>query len=266
MKSSPLKIILRLFIDYGIITQKAKGDPSTIQAKNNLNIQNFLNAFHSFDVYTYALVDVTEKKIEKVGGTIKQITGYEPDYFEGKGYFKFFKLHSLQDIYKSLRGSAQYFKYLYDSKKERRPFIKANRTLDLYKKDGSKIHVLVQGIPVLFNAKMDVIMFLIICTDISEFKPDNKFTHFIIDSSDPEEIKKVAIVHDTFENEVQFGPSPAEKKVLMQLSNGLSSRQIADQLFISQHTVRTHRKNMLKKFECSSSSSLVRKAIMNGWI
>jgi len=266
MRSSSLKTVLKLFTDYGIITQKAKGDPSTIQAKKNLNIKSFLNAFHSFEVYTYALVDVTEKKIVKVGGTIKQMTGYEPEYFEGKGYFKFLKLHSIQDIYKSLKGSVQYYKYLYTAEKEKRPYIKANRTLDLFKKDGSKIHVLVQGIPVLFNAKMEVIMFLLICTDISEFKPDNKFTHFIIDSSNEDEVKKILIAQSDDENETTFRPSPAEKRVLLQLSNGLSSKQIADQLFISEHTVRTHRKNMLKKFDCTSSSSLVRKAILNGWI
>jgi DNA-binding CsgD family transcriptional regulator len=266
MERSTLRTIFKLFIDYGIITQKAKGDPSTVQAKKNLNIESFLQAFHSFEVYSYALVDVTDKKIVKVGGTIKQLTGFEPNYFEGKSLFKFFRLHSLQDIYKSLRGSQQYFNYLYSADKEKRPSIKANRTLDLFKKDGSKIHVLVQGIPVLFNAKMEVIMFLLICTDITEFKPDSKFTHFIIDSSDPEEIKKITIDHADSDHEIPFGPSPAEKKVLAQLSIGLSSKEIADKLFISQHTVRTHRKNMLKKFDCSSSSSLVRKAILNGWI
>jgi DNA-binding CsgD family transcriptional regulator len=261
-----LSKVFKLFSDYVLFAQKAKGDASTLQAKSNLDVSTFLNAFHSFDLYTYALVDITELKIVKVGDTIKQMTGYGPDYFEGNSFYKFLKLHSLQDIYKSLIGSSNYFKYLYSKDKEKRPFIKANRTLDLIKRDGSRIHVLVQGIPVLFNSKMEVIMYLLICTDITEFKNDHKFTHFIIDSSDENQIKKIVINHDEFENNNVHIPSPAERKVLTHLSNGLSSQQIADKLFISQHTVRTHRKNMLKKFECNTSSALVRKAILKGWI
>jgi DNA-binding CsgD family transcriptional regulator len=266
MEKFTLRTIYKMFAEYGFWAQKAKDDPSTILAKKNIDIQRFLSAFYSFDVYTYALVDITDLKIVKVGGTISQMTGYEPSYFEGRSFYRFLKLHTLQDIYKSLKGSKKYFEYLYSQSHENRKSIKANRTLDLIKQDGSKIHVLVQGIPVLFNAKMEVIMFLLICTDISELKNDHKFTHFIIDSSNENQVKKILIDNSVDENDNVFSPSPSESKVLLHLSNGLSSKQIADQLYISQHTVRTHRKNMLKKFDCRSSSELVRKAVLEGWI
>ena len=41
--------------------------------------------------------------------------------------------------------------------------------------------------------------------------------------------------------------SPRENEILQLLSNGYNSREIADKLFISEFTVQTHRKNMLRK-------------------
>ncbi len=52
-----------------------------------------------------------------------------------------------------------------------------------------------------------------------------------------------------------------EKEIITLLANGKSSNEIADQLFISAHTVSTHRKNIIRKIECSSFAELLRFAI-----
>lgn len=72
-------------------------------------------------------------------------------------------------------------------------------------------------------------------------------------SIDKEEIKK----HKLSERELD---------IIRNLSDGLSSTQIADKLFISMHTVKTHRKNILKKLDLHSSSELIQYAINNGII
>ena len=41
--------------------------------------------------------------------------------------------------------------------------------------------------------------------------------------------------------------SQRENEILQLLSDGYNSREIADKLFISEFTVQTHRRNMLKK-------------------
>jgi DNA-binding CsgD family transcriptional regulator len=55
-----------------------------------------------------------------------------------------------------------------------------------------------------------------------------------------------------------------EREIIQLTSQGLSSKGIADELFISAHTVNTHKKNMLKKLNLASSSQLVRYAMANG--
>ncbi|WP_164108893.1 MULTISPECIES: LuxR C-terminal-related transcriptional regulator [Sphingobacterium] len=53
-----------------------------------------------------------------------------------------------------------------------------------------------------------------------------------------------------------------EKEIVTLLANGKSSNEIADQLFISSHTVSTHRKNIIRKIECKSFADLLRFAMV----
>ena len=61
-------------------------------------------------------------------------------------------------------------------------------------------------------------------------------------------------------------PSPREKEVLLWLAKGNTSKQIAQQLNLSEHTVQTHRKNLMSRYNTMSSSELVAMAIKYKWI
>jgi len=54
-----------------------------------------------------------------------------------------------------------------------------------------------------------------------------------------------------------------EKDVLHLICEGLRSREIAERLFISTHTVESHRRNMMLKFNINSSNQLVKYALEN---
>ena len=60
--------------------------------------------------------------------------------------------------------------------------------------------------------------------------------------------------------------SPREITILRLVSLGLTNRQIADQLFLSAHTVMTHRKNISSKLGIKSVSGLTVYAIVNNII
>lgn len=57
-----------------------------------------------------------------------------------------------------------------------------------------------------------------------------------------------------------------EKEVLRLISMGLTNKQIADRLFLSTHTVTTHRKNITGKLGIRSASGLTVYAIVNNII
>lgn len=58
--------------------------------------------------------------------------------------------------------------------------------------------------------------------------------------------------------------STREKEVLQLISDGLTNPQIAEKLFISLHTVDSHRKNLLTKFNVRNTASLIKTATQKG--
>ena len=55
--------------------------------------------------------------------------------------------------------------------------------------------------------------------------------------------------------------TPQEQSILELIGQGFSTRKIAVVLKISFHTVQTHRRSLLKKFDAGNSAELVRKAL-----
>ncbi len=58
--------------------------------------------------------------------------------------------------------------------------------------------------------------------------------------------------------------SQRESEILQLMSMGFSTREIADKLFISEFTVQTHRKNMLRKMGCRNFYPMLCWAIKQG--
>jgi DNA-binding NarL/FixJ family response regulator len=54
-----------------------------------------------------------------------------------------------------------------------------------------------------------------------------------------------------------------EKEILQLICDGLSNKEIADKLFISERTVVGHKSNLLSKTNCKSTISLLSYAIKN---
>ena len=60
--------------------------------------------------------------------------------------------------------------------------------------------------------------------------------------------------------------STRELDVLKLISEGMTDTEMAEKLFISSHTVNSHRKNLLSKFNAKNSAVLVKKALEKGLI
>ncbi|CAM3483330.1 MULTISPECIES: response regulator [Sphingobacterium] len=57
-----------------------------------------------------------------------------------------------------------------------------------------------------------------------------------------------------------------EKEILTFVAKGMTTNQIAESLFISSHTVESHRKNLMEKFQTKSVTAAVKSAIEYGLI
>ncbi len=60
--------------------------------------------------------------------------------------------------------------------------------------------------------------------------------------------------------------STREKEVLESLFKGASTKEIAEELFISHHTVESHRKNLINKFDAKNSIHLIYLALKKGFL
>ncbi len=60
-----------------------------------------------------------------------------------------------------------------------------------------------------------------------------------------------------------FGITDREAEIIQFIAAGYSNKQIADKLFLSTHTVNTHRKNIMAKLRVSNTAGLVMYAIRN---
>jgi DNA-binding NarL/FixJ family response regulator len=88
----------------------------------------------------------------------------------------------------------------------------------------------------------------------------------------PEEIRnKLAtfcesVVREVPEGELPQALSKREEEVLACVAQGMKTRNIAQALFISEHTVLTHRRNIAHKLQIHTASAMTTYAIMNGLV
>lgn len=75
------------------------------------------------------------------------------------------------------------------------------------------------------------------------------------------EVIKKEQAHDPFDT-----LSQREKEILKLIADGATSKEIAEKLFISVSTVKSHRNNIMKKLSVNDTASLVKIAIKKGMI
>ncbi|MCK9343776.1 MAG: LuxR C-terminal-related transcriptional regulator [Massilibacteroides sp.] len=71
---------------------------------------------------------------------------------------------------------------------------------------------------------------------------------------------------DKEEDEEENQLTPREREIVIDVSKGFSNKKIAERLFLSTHTVNTHRRNIAKKLEIHSVSGLTVYAIVNNLV
>lgn len=90
-------------------------------------------------------------------------------------------------------------------------------------------------------------------------------TNYFFDVTEKEKIEKYLMInatsdHSRYPVKHPMSISPREKQVLRLIAEGYSSKEIADKLFISNHTAISHRKNLIEKFQVKNTAHLVNRA------
>ena len=127
-----------------------------------------------------------------------------------------------------------------------------NMTFRVLKKDGTYVNILRQSSTYHYDMEGRFISSLSLLTDITFIKNINR-VEWDIYAKDLD----IAMVKESVFKEFNKFFTKREKEVIIALAKGLTNDQIAEKLFISKHTVSTHRKNILAKSKCSNARELV---------
>lgn len=100
-------------------------------------------------------------------------------------------------------------------------------------------------------------------TDIQHVTSENNHIVLISGTGSRKDYHQIDLSVKQVEN-IVINLTKREMDVLLLIAKGLSSERIAGELFISMHTVRIHRKNLLKKTGSGNSSELIKKCIEVG--
>jgi len=137
-------------------------------------------------------------------------------------------------------------------------------TLKIRKADGTYIWMMEQFMVIETDKNGLPFLTLVFMYDISGVKKDQLVDLVISEKTNQGFISIFATSYYNIHNTTVF--SKRELEILNYLGKGLASKDIANHLCISEHTVKTHRKNMLKKTETKNTTELIRYATAKGLI
>lgn len=217
-----------------------------------VNLHNFKLEFISDSVAQFVNKKVSEIRLEDL---LKTVLPEELVHIQLKGKV-------VSDFYTRYLSKAEVLQY------------KNMFTYRMTDKDGQVISMLYQAIPLSVHESGTPEHVLCIQTDVSHLKvmsiTDVSFLHLEGGRNylnvDVQCGYFDAHLHESKSKNLTELFTNREKEIVGYFAKGLNADQIANRLCVSPHTVKTHRRNLLKKGDCTNTTELVAKCLSNGII
>lgn len=236
-------------------------NPSTKDLMQEIELyKKMLQIFLVGDFY-YFIFNPPQNVIEYVGPTISKVLGYYPEEFTIELMMSLIHPDDLPTFVSFESTIVEFKKGL---KPEEILKYKSRYNYRIKQKDGNYIHILQQSITVQSDLDGAVLRNFVIHTDVTYLKSDNKMKLSFIGLDDA---PSYVDVHSK-SNLIPVNPilSNRELEVLVLLAAGYNTAEIASKIFLSPHTVSTHRRNIFRKTKTSSIGQLIRLAVEKCWI
>lgn len=220
--------------------------------------KKMLNIFQAGEYY-YMLFNLVDGSIASVSDELANVLGYETLNFSSQLLFEI--IHP-DDRFFVINFEEIITRFLNSTSFEEYPFYKFQYDVRLKAKNGEYKRILVQYLMVDYD-NHNIFHSFHIHTDISHIKPDGEPCISIIGvegRTSYYNIKNFVLTksYDLF--------TKREREILKAIVEGKTSRQIADELFISIYTVNAHRRNIMEKTGAKTPVALVQKCLSEGWI
>ncbi len=221
--------------------------------------KRLFNIFQAGNFY-YIIFNMYKSELDFVDSNITNVLGYAPEEFtialllenihpEDKPYFLNFE-YRVVEFFKALPfEKVMKYKVQYD--------VRVKNKWNKYQR------VLHQAVQLDYDEK-NYYRTLSLHTDITHIKPEGTPCFSLIGLDDEPSyynIQDANIITQSFDLFTK-----REREILKCIVEGKSSKAIAEELYISLHTVNAHRKNLLSKAAVKTPVELVRMAIREGWV
>jgi DNA-binding CsgD family transcriptional regulator len=116
------------------------------------------------------------------------------------------------------------------------------------------------------NQTNTIVKSINIHTDISHLTQKNNYKWSALGLMGEPSFLNLDVECDSEERESARRFSKRELEILRMIAEGLSTKVIADALFITSDTVKVHRRNIMAKSGCTNMAELAARSISEGWI
>lgn len=236
-----------------------------INAEAELEFRKRLLNFFQIGDYFMAIFNLVELRLEYTTEGIHNVLGYAPEDFT----FSFFLslMHPDDEIY-FLTFEKKIVELFEKMPTEERLNYKVRYDYRLRCKNGSYKRLMHQMMITEINEEEAKLKTLIVFTDITEYKPSGTPVLSLIGLNGRPSFCNIGAETEPDENSKSFHLefTERERQILALIAVGCSSKEISEQLFISKHTVDTHRKNILRKSPGLNLNQLIALAIKEGYI
>lgn len=215
--------------------------------------------------FYFYIVDFYDRQIKYMNPGIKKILGFEPDEVSFDDIIG--RIHP-EDMEYVAKAESTVIDFLYNHiGPEKATKYKLSYCFRFKIADGSYQLFQHQAIILTTDKEGGFAKSLNIHTNINHLTTKNNFKASLIGIMDEPSYLNIDVYNpNPISLDEKFPLTKREMEVIKLISEGLSSIEISKALFISEDTVKTHRKNALSKSECKNIHQLVAKCIQEGWI
>lgn len=225
--------------------------------KENPLLFNLLDNVATF----FFLIDFSRMEYIYVSEGIVNIMGYTAEEWKREGMQAAFRTLYHEDKLRLKKLHEDYFAFHFSLPLEERKHYRYTSDFRVVRKDSKVIWVLSQSSFIALDAEGNAAVGFEIISDITHIKKDNTMTLSITKAGNGDNGHLTRKLYYPLEGTNCF--TTREVEILQQIYRGLTSKEIAARLCISELTVSKHRMNMMRKANVANGGSLINYALQN---
>jgi DNA-binding CsgD family transcriptional regulator len=230
-----------------------------------LEIIDQIASLFSAGNYYYLIINFKKYSLDFVSESIKSVLGIEKNEFTLE---KFFDLLHSEDLAKLHEKEAIAVNFLLEEiPKEDIPKYKVVYLLRLKLKNGKYKTILHQSRAINISKGGKIHQAFTVHTDITYLNiPIDHKISFISNERPSYYALETGNSFELIKNSFKTVFTKREQEIITKISEGMDYNEIAKLLFVSPHTISTHKKNILKKSGCKNTAELLTKCLREGVI